>query len=142
MNVNNTQGCKRSIGPRLVRTTKNLQRPFWQQYVLEERDPERECALLHVVCMEMPTCFVPVFAWMSLKEILRGRLNCFFLCSPPGVASLKEDIVVFSFRLYFTIYFICGMRVQTRNVLQPACQPLFQIETKPFCFVFVFSDVS
>ena len=84
-------------------------------------------------------CFVPVFAWMSRRDFA-WQAELFFLCSPPGVASLKGGIVVFSFRLYFTIYFICGMRVQTRNVFATCMSTLFQIETKhSFCFVF---DVS
>ena len=52
-----------------------------------------------------------------LEEILRGRLNC-FLSSPPGVASLKGG---YSFLSLSGIYYLCGMRVQTRNVLFETC---------------------
>ena len=49
--------------------------------------------------------------------------------------------MVFLFELYFTIYFIFGMRVQTRNVLQLGCQLLFQIGNQTHFFPVMSVDV-
>ena len=45
--VRNMQGCMTSTGQRPVCITKNLQRPFWPQFVPEERTPEH----VHDFCM-------------------------------------------------------------------------------------------
>ena len=83
---------------------------------------------------------VPVFAWMSLKEILRGRLDCFFFARLRASPVRKGVIMVFPFRAVFHYLFYFGMRVmrvQTRNVFQPACQPYFKLKPNT-----VFFDVS
>ena len=50
-------------------------------------------------------CFVPVFAWMSLKEILRGRLNCFYFVLASGRRQFERGLQwFFRFELYFTIF--------------------------------------
>ena len=79
-------------------------------------------------------CFVPVFAWMSRRDFA-WQAELFFLCSPPGVASLKGGTVVSLLGCISLFILFCGMRVQIRNVLQLACQPLFQIgnQTQFFC---------
>ena len=82
-------------------------------------------------------CFVPVFAWMSRRDFAWQAELFFMLAS--GRRQFKRGYSCFSFRLYFTIYFIFGMRVQTRNVLKLACQPLFQIGNK---HSFLFSVMS
>ena len=66
---------------------------------------------------------------------MAGRTVFFVLAS--GRRQFERGLQLFSFfKLYFTIYFIFGMRVQTRNVLQLACQPLFQIGNQTQFFVF------
>ena len=84
-------------------------------------------------------CFVPVFAWMSRRDFA-WQAELFLFVFASGRRQFKRGYSCFSFRLYFTIYFIFGMRVQTRNVLQLGCQPLFQIGNQTH-FLF-FSDVS
>ena len=76
------QGCMMSTEQQPVCTTKNLQRPFWQQFVLDERTPEHVYVLfLHVawnnqnqtnVFVSFLTCMVHDFP----KGNLRGRWNC------------------------------------------------------------------
>ena len=58
--------------------------------------------------MEKPTCFVPVFAWMSQRDFA-WQVELFFFVLASGRRQFKRGYSCFSFRLYFTI-FIFGMK--------------------------------
>ena len=110
--------------------------------MLEERDPERERAWLHVVCMDIPTCFVLCLCLHGcLEEILRGRQNC-FLCSPPGVASLKGGTVVSLLGCISLFILFWHEGSNTKRFCNLHVNLYFKSETKhSFCFSVMSVDV-
>ena len=78
--------------------------------------------------MDMPTCFcfVPVFAWMSLRDFA-WQAERFFCVLASGRRQFERGLqLFFPFQAVFHyLFYFCGMRVQTRNVLKLARQSVF-----------------
>ena len=70
---------------------------------------------------------------VSKRFCVAGRTVFFVLAS--GRRQFERGLQLFSFSSCISL-FIFGMRVQTRNVLQLGCQPLFQIGNQTQFFVF------
>ena len=91
--------------------------------------------------MNMPTCFVfvPVFAWMSQRDFA-WQAELFFLCSPPGVASLKGGYSCFPFQAVF--HYLFYFWHEGSNTKRFATWMSTFISNRKPNTVFVFSDVS
>ena len=109
--VRNMQGCMTSTGQRQVCITKNLQRPFWPQFVPEERTPEHVHDFLHVAWKQPKPnrCFVLTCMLHDFPEeiCVSGGTDFFWsflFCTSPDDASLKGGCAE---NLYFRVFVAC-----------------------------------
>ena len=89
------QGCTMSTGQQPVCITKNWQRPFWPQFVLDGRTPEHVHFFMSHGNNRNQTNVFLLFLTCRMHDFLEemcvagGTVFLFLFCTSPDVASLK-----------------------------------------------------